>query len=253
MFIAKKMLTLMLMPLSICAVLIAIGVLLIWRRKDKAGKLLVMATGLLLFALSYDPLADCIIAPLENRYPPLTDFIGFDHIQWVVVLGGGQNNDPRLPPSARISLSSQARLIEGIRIQRALPQVRLLLSGGSVFDARPEAENLAAAAAMLGVRGGSVVLENDSRDTGEQAEFIRRIVRDDPLILVTSAAHMPRAMALFEKQRLNPLPAPADFTATAVSGPSPQRFFPRAGALRKVEHALHEYLGLLWLKVSDGV
>jgi hypothetical protein len=87
MFIAKKVATLMLMPLSICAVLIAIGVLLMWRRKDKTGKLLVTATGLLLFALSYDPVADRIIAPLENRHPPLIDL---NHIQWVVVLGGAR-------------------------------------------------------------------------------------------------------------------------------------------------------------------
>jgi hypothetical protein len=31
---------------------------------------------------------------------------------------------------------------------------------------------------------------------------------------------------------------------------NPYRFFPRAGELRKVEAALHEFLGLLWARVT---
>jgi uncharacterized SAM-binding protein YcdF (DUF218 family) len=66
---------------------------------------------------------------------------------------------------------------------------------------------------------------------------------------VTSAIHMPRAMLVFEQKGLKPISAPTDFEDRIRKENSPNQFFPRAGELRKVEAALHEYLGLLWARV----
>ena len=251
MFVLKKIVTLLLMPMSFCLGVLGVGILLLWmRRRIGAAKIVLTLGVLILTALSFSAVADPLIKPLELWYPPLLDTSTLKDVKWVVVLGGGHTFNPTLPPNAQIGNSSLARLVEGIRIHRELPGSKLLLSGGAVFDPVPEAETMAAVARMLGVSPDDMVLESQSKDTGQQSQFVQAIIRNDRCVLVTSAVHMPRAMLLFEQQGLKPIPAPTDFGDWMRKENSPNQFFPRAGELRKVESALHEYLGLLWAKVT---
>jgi uncharacterized SAM-binding protein YcdF (DUF218 family) len=205
---------------------------------------------LVLAALSFSAVADQFIKPLELWYPPLLDISGMKDVKWVVVLGGGHTSSLELQPNAQVFNSSLSRIVEGIRIHRELPESKLLLSGGAVFDPVPEAVTMAAVARMLGVSPDDMVLESQSQDTGQQAQFIQGIIRKDRCVIVTSAVHMPRAMLLFEQQGLKPIPAPTDFGEWMRKENNPNQFFPRAVELSKVESALHEYLGLLWAKVT---
>jgi uncharacterized SAM-binding protein YcdF (DUF218 family) len=251
MFVLKKIVTLLLMPMSLCLGVLGVGILLLWMRRRIGAAKIVLTFGILvLAALSFSTLADQFIKPLELWYPPLLDTSTLTDLKWVAVLGAGHASNPTLPPNAQIGSSSLARLIEGIRIHRELPGSKLLLSGGAVFDPVPEAETMAAVARMLGVSPGDLVLENQSKDTGQQSQFVQGIIQNDRCILVTSAIHMPRAMLVFEQKGLRPIPAPTDFGDWMRKEKSPNQFFPRAGELRKVEAALHEYLGLLWAKLT---
>ena len=253
MFVFKKIVTLLLMPLSFCLGVLGIGILLLWvRRRVGAARIAATLGYLALTALSFSAVADQFIKPLETRYPPLQDTGGMKDVKWVVVLGGGHTSNPALPPNSQIGNSSLARLIEGIRIHRELPGSKLLLSGGAVFDPVPEAETMAAVARMLGVNPEGIVLESQSQDTGQQSRFVQGIIRNDRFVLVTSAIHMPRAMRVFEQKGLKPIPAPTEFGDWMRKESSPKQFFPGAGELRKVEAALHEYLGLFWAKVTGS-
>jgi uncharacterized SAM-binding protein YcdF (DUF218 family) len=251
MFVLKKIVTLLLMPLTVCLGVLGVGILLLWmRRRIGAAKILLTLGFLVLAALSFSAVADQFIKPLESWYPPLLDTSPLKDVKWVVVLGGGHASSPELPPNAQVFNSSLSRLVEGIRIHRALPESKLILSGGAVFDPVPEAVTMAAVARMLGVIPDDMVLESQSQDTGQQSQFVQRIVQDDRCVLVTSAIHMPRAMLVFEQKGLRPIPAPTEFGDWMRKETNPYRFFPRAGELRKVEAAFHEFLGLLWAKVT---
>jgi uncharacterized SAM-binding protein YcdF (DUF218 family) len=251
MFVLKKIVTLLLMPMSLCLGVLGVGILLLWMRRRIGAAKVVLTLGVLtLTALSFAAVADQFIKPLELWYPPLLDTSPLKDVKWVVVLGGGHASSPTLPPNAQIGNSSLTRLIEGIRIQRELPGSKLLLSGGAVFDPAPEAETMAAVARMLGVRPDDMVLERQSKDTGQQSTFIQRIIQNDRCVLVTSAIHMPRAMLVFEQKGLRPIPAPTEFGDWMRKETNPYRFFPKAGELRKVEAAFHEFLGLLWARVA---
>ncbi len=251
MFILKKIVTLLLMPMSLCLGVLGIGILLLWvRRRIGAAKVVLTLGFLVLTALSFSAVADQFIKPLETWYPPLSDTSTLKDVKWVVVLGGGHTSNPELPPNAQIGDSSLARLVEGIRIHRDLPGSKLLLCGGAVFDPVPEAETMAAVARMLGVNPEDIVLESRSRDTGQQAQFVQAIIHNDRCVLVTSAVHMPRSMLLFEQQGLRPIPAPTEFGDWMRKENGPDQFFPRAVELSKVEAAFHEYLGLLWARVT---
>jgi len=149
MFVLKKIVTLLLMPMSLCLGVLGVGILLLWMRRRIGAAKIVLTLGILvLAALSFSAVADQFIKPLELWYPPLLDTSTLTDLKWVAVLGAGHASNPTLPPNDQIGSSSLARLIEGIRIHRELPGSKLLLSGGAVFDPVPEAETMAAVARM---------------------------------------------------------------------------------------------------------
>jgi uncharacterized SAM-binding protein YcdF (DUF218 family) len=63
---------------------------------------------------------------------------------------------------------------------------------------------------------------------------------------VTSASHMPRAMAAFHEQGLYPHAAP---TYHHVKESQEWLVVPDAGGLHVSERAIHEYVGRLWLQL----
>ena len=72
------------------------------------------------------------------------------------------------------------------------------------------------------------------------------------LILVTSAAHLPRSMIVFNKYGMQPIPAPVDFWVKQQQTVNPKIFFPSSLRINMMEGALHEYLGILWLRFKSG-
>jgi uncharacterized SAM-binding protein YcdF (DUF218 family) len=247
MFLLKKIVAPLLLPLSICLEILCAGMLLLlFSRRQKTGKTLMLLGIASLVLFSYPPFADVFLRSLESKYSPLVDVAPFSDVAWVVVLGGGHHSDTTLPVTSQLSESSIIRLAEGIRIHRLLPESRLLLSGGAVFDPVSNAKVMAKAAGIMGIESDAITLEERSRDTKDQARFIHEIVGDNRFILVTSASHMPRSMALFRKRGMDPIPAPADYWVKKRQTIFPGFFVPNAGSLRKTERAFYEYLGLGW-------
>jgi uncharacterized SAM-binding protein YcdF (DUF218 family) len=248
----KKATTLLLMPLFLGLTLMWVGLILERARRFKRYAGALAAAGVVLVTLlSFQPVANEFIKPLEMCYPPLVDLQSVRGAKWVVVLGGGHASNPDRPANLQIGSSTLARLVEGLRVQAQLLDSRLVLSGGAVFDPVPEAVTMAAVAKALIGKGADPLLERDSKDTKDQARFVGAIVKDDPFVLVTSAIHMPRAMLLFRKQGMDPVPAPVEIADFARTDFNPSNFFPRAAALSRVEAAWHEYLGLFWATLAD--
>jgi uncharacterized SAM-binding protein YcdF (DUF218 family) len=80
-----------------------------------------------------------------------------------------------------------------------------------LISADSDALVLQDAALVLGIDQSRIAIENKAKDTAEQAIEIKRLVKNDRIVLVTSAIHMPRAMALFTKQGIDCVSAPTDF------------------------------------------
>lgn len=254
MFLFKKIAGPFFLPLSLCLELLFIGLFLLWfTEKQRAGKILVSLGLLCLVLISYDLSANLLLQSLESRYPPDLSSRAISEVKWIVVLGGGHRLDERLPANERLSSTSLARLIEGLRLQRQAPQSRLLLSGGPVFGGVAEAEVMAETARELGTRPEQMRLESFSKDTESQAEAIRKIVLGDPFLLVTSAAHLPRSLALFQKAGMNPRPAPADYQVKEDPFLRPSKFFPSVEALGKSQTAFYEYLGWSWAMAQNKI
>ncbi len=262
MFIAKKILSLFLNPVSLGLAILILGLFFLWAtRKQRLGKIVVTLGTLFLLLLSLPFLPSQLLTTLEGRYPALLhpETIAWQggadaaSPKWIVVLGGGHVSDPRLPVNSQISQPALGRLVEGVRLYKAIPGSKLLLSGGGAFDPVPEADVMARIAVLLGVKPQDIMLERDSRDTEDEAVIVAEMVGARQIILVTSAAHMPRSVALFKKHGLQPIPAPADYQVKEAQGPNPSRFFPKAGYMEQAESAWHEYLGLVWARLRGSI
>ncbi|MCE9667804.1 YdcF family protein [Myxococcus stipitatus] len=166
----------------------------------------------------------------------------------VIVLGGG------LDPSASERTgrpeynAAVERVLRGFELLRAGRARRVLISGGSLDpspEAVVEADVLSRQLQAWGIPAERIVTEGRSRNTRENAVESERIVRREgwrTLLLVTSAAHMPRAAGCFAAVGLRPDTLPVD-----VRSPSERTgrlsWLPRAAFLAQSTDALRELAG----------
>lgn len=257
MFLLKKLLGPLLFPFPFVSLLMITGLALLWfTRKQKISKMLLSGAALILLSLSLG-LSRWVLLPLERQYEPLMDPAAVNRpeapIKWIVVLGGGGVYNPKLTSTSQLSGATMARLIEGIRLYRQLPGSKLIVSEGSPVQSVTVADVMAKVARELGVVAEDIVMEKLSADTESQAQTVLPMVGQDTFVLVTSASHMPRAMAMFRKAGTNPIAAPTEFRAVGSAIWSPSAIYPNASEVRGVELGMHEYMGLIWAKVRGKI
>ena len=256
MFALKKLVSALLLPLPLCLGLGALGLLLLWfTRRQRAGRVLVTVAVLLQSLLALDGVADLVLDPLERHRPVLVPGSSSPldararQARFIVVLGGGHTPSPGLPTNSELNVVTLARVVEGVRLKQQLPAAQLIVSGAFAPDGTPHAELLAREAQSLGVPAADIIQERRTWDTADEARLIKDRLGPAPFILVTSASHLPRALRLFRKQGLDPIPSPSDFGALDPPGLTAAALIPGAGPLSKVERATHEYLGMFFSRL----
>ena len=226
---------------------------LISRRRGLAGILMTLVVCLSLVC-GYGWKARDKVIERESSFPPIVEerlrVLQKDPPRFVVVLGSGHVSDARLPATGQIGGSSLARLAEGIRLQRQLPEAKLVVSGGAVNDPVANARVVAAVAESLGVAKEQMIIEDRPLDTVEEAKYLAPLLNDAPFLLVTSALHMPRAMAIFQSQGLRPVAAPTDYVIKNSSVPPPGSYLPSLANFDLSHRILYEWLGELWSRAK---
>ncbi len=243
-FLLKKFLGNLLLPLPLTLLLLLGALLFMLRRKTRwFGILLVcVATGLLLIS-SYAPLSHRLLADFENHVPSYSQQnLPADYI---VVLGNWHQSVPDQPLTSQIRPDGIVRLVEGIRIYRLNPGSRLVFTGYSATptDAVSYPAKLRELALELGVPDDDILTFDGPRDTIEEAQLIARVFPVARLVLVTSAMHMQRALGLFRGAGLDPQPAPTEHLSKPIKS---WWTFPSSKTLADTEYWVHEKLGLLW-------
>ncbi len=212
---------------------------------------------LLLTSFAYEPVCNLLLSPLENAYPAFdqesveSSNPDFDP-KYIVVLGGGHSGDSSDNPLNRLSDASARRLMEGIRLSILYPKAKLLLSGGNAYGPQSNAEIMSLTAESLRVAKKKILQEDQSLDTKDQAHLVKEIVGTNQFLLVTSASHMPRSMALFASLGMDAIPA-VTRTLSLNSRFSPGNLFPSEFEIYKSRRAVYEYLGLLWGKLNQQI
>jgi uncharacterized SAM-binding protein YcdF (DUF218 family) len=247
MFAFKTLVGRLLMPLPVAAMLVFIGIVLALRGYRRTARMATAGGALIGFGASLSPVGHALVAPLEARYPAVIDAAALDPApKFVVVLGGGYQRQAGWPITAQLTPTSMVRLAEGLRLWRQLPGARLILSGGAAEPGQVgTARGYALAAAALGVSGAPIIIINDRPlDTRAEIRAVREEVADSPVLLVTSAVHMPRAMAYCSQFGVRAVAAPTGYLTQPGTDWNLAALIPSSLALQKTETALHEYWGL---------
>lgn len=249
-----KILKYLIDPFSIFWLLLLLTlVTVLLKRKNLSRWLAVSAMGW--FLLISTPLVpNAVINSLEGRYGPVyVKTLADSSVEYhIIVLGGGHGFDDRLPPNSLLSRNAIGRLNEGIRLFRQLPNSKLVLSGSTSTPRRTtQAEMLQKTALLLGINKGGIILQNEPRNTFEEAEvYAKNYGNKCPIILVTSAAHMPRAMQVFEHFGMAAIPSPTNYKLMG----SWKKKWVGLPAMRNIENlkaGIYEYVAMFWYWLRD--
>ena len=249
--ILSKLLPVFLYPLGLSTlILILIG--LFSRPGNKWGRLLLGFALLILIPPSLTVVADALICSLEQKYP-VRAIREYPRAGAIVVLAGGVA-DVRPETLKPRPGNNFDRLYQGYELFKSQKARLIVVTGGHIGwqvrkDSATEAELMAALLHSFGVSKENILVEPNSRNTHENARNTARILLPSGIqrvLLVTSALHMPRAVACFEDTGLEVIPAPADQLHDVQGKTTLLDFLPDANALAASSNALKEYLGLLY-------
>ncbi|WP_025733826.1 YdcF family protein [Carnimonas nigrificans] len=214
---------------------------LIARGWPRVGITLAVMIGAAFLILCIPRVSLWLSAPIERITPAAP-------AQWsnagaIVVLGGGRAAASSRSPE-RINLDSFARVAEAARIAR-ITHLPILLTGGAPGGERASEAQLMAQALSDSFAQQPRWLENDSRNTAENACYSAAILKErgiETVVLVTTAFHMARAQRDFERAGIKVIAAPTGFSSAP---PGLLGWLPSTLGLAQSQRALHEAVG--WL------
>lgn len=232
--------TLVFLFLLVVTVYVVLG-----KRRGRRRFLLFLAV--FLYYLSATPfLPYFLLKNLEKGYsiPREEDL---SKVKNLVVLTGRIYGDPGLSLEERFSRETLIRFLVALEIKKRFPEKRIWIVGGS-FEGKG-ATYLQELAERWGIK---VEALDTPLDTLKSAKEVKGIIPSgEPFYLLTSAYHLPRALFLFKKEGLNPLPYPTNYNHLLCK---PSRFFlylfPHDLYLNLTNLAFQEYLGLAYYKIK---
>jgi uncharacterized SAM-binding protein YcdF (DUF218 family) len=237
-------------PLHQVLLLALAGLVLLGLRRKRAGFRCLTLAGLWFFIVAVSPVPTWLISGLERTFLPLAPqgyAAGLPAKAHILVLGGGYTYSRSLPPNNQLSPASLGRLVEGVRLHRLIPDSKLVCSGASRISGYSQARMFSETAAFLGVRPEDTLMVTTPRYTEEEArDYLERFGDSHPLILVTDAVHMPRAVFWFRQYGMDPIPSPTNHRFKPDADRTEFPFRPAPGKMALMDLVLHEYAGLLY-------
>jgi uncharacterized SAM-binding protein YcdF (DUF218 family) len=248
-FALKKLVGFLAEPLSLALLLALFALALAVLRRRRAARWVGVACVVFLYLCATPLVGRLLCAPLEHRFPPLHEADVPAGLGYILVLGSSYRPHDAVPVTAALDSEGLTRVVEGVRLHRQLAVPKLILSGGGAGGAAGPAEGYRILARSLGVDDAAIITLTAPLDTTGEAQALVGRIGSEPFILVTSATHMPRAVELMRRAGARPIPAP---TAQRVTSESMQvlAWLPQTSGLAATSSALHEYLGLLALRVG---
>lgn len=241
-----------LLPPGIIIVILIVYSVWLSRREKNAARLLGLVT-IIFYLISTNFVGEMMIRSLESRYNPPQSVEG----DVIIILGGGATLDtPDIDGLGHPTGATANRLITGARLYHTLG-VPIIISGGQVFEDTGNEANIAKRILLeLGLPENKIIIEDTSLNTRENVQNIKSILEDNVFqkpVLVTSAFHMERSLRNFSKLNINVQPFPTDYRSNININISVNKFIPSYGALNNFCTAIHEYLGIIALRMDKCI
>lgn len=239
-------------PLNLCVTLLVVALVLFMARHRRTA--FFMAAAGICWAVFWSLPATSLWAGgrLEQLYPQQLPS-ELPTAGAIVVLGGNTANNrpnwfepfdkdtaaPRVDTAAILYKSHRAPLI--------------VLSGAALEGKTSEAQIMARTLEDQGVPKEAMILETRSRNTHENGLYTAaklKALHITRILLVTSALHMPRAMAVFRKQGIIATAAPAAPQIFVPAEPGFSFWLPNMRSLDASRSIIKEYVGMLayWIR-----
>ena len=252
-FVLSKILGFFALPSNALIAIGLIGLVLLFTRFTRLASWLVVTSLVLIAIAGLSPLGNALILPLEQRFPLWDASRGPP--DGIVVLGGAVTPDVSVARGAVALNEAAERITATVELARRYPDARIIFSGGTnalIADEPVEAAIAVREFEALGVAHERITAEEQSRNTIENAVFSRLLADPKPgqrWLLVTSAYHMPRAMAAFRAAGFPVEAYPVDWrTRGPVDAVRP--FASLGDGLRRTDTATREWVGLLVYRLT---
>jgi uncharacterized SAM-binding protein YcdF (DUF218 family) len=240
-------------PLHLGMTLLAIALgLRLLKRRPRTRKWLVIVACAEMWIFSLRLVSEPLTWGLEHRFARAPE-LARDPAAIVLLCGM-----TRVPARGEYELTDAGdRLVEAVRLAHLYTNATVIISGAYIDDYGSdysEAKTLQKLMTEMGVDPDRIHVDDRSRNTLENARETRRILGDSitspnhgPILLVTSAMHMPRANGCFVKAGVDVVPWPVDYRMRSLGL---RGLFPGIDDMSHSNDALHEYFGLLAYRLN---
>jgi len=254
-FLVNRIVSTLVNPFAIGLFFLFLSIAFILKKKNRLAFWVNVVAILWLWIWATQALYSVIGYQLERRYPP----VPVEHLpaaDAIVVLGGGMGGNTNFPYAEM--WSSADRAWHAARLYHA-GKARLIIPSGTL-------EEYATVPLLLdlGVPRDAIHVENQARNTEENARFVESLVmslvksgnQSEPtVLLVTSAWHMQRALFMFKRTRLKCVPAATDHEASICRdrGLTWNAFFPSPDLFSRNSMMFKEWLGFFLCRVKYSI
>ena len=235
-------------PIGSTIGILALAILLLAGRYRRCALAALLAALSWLWLSSTPFVAEWLAGGLERRFPP----VEVSHLPSadVAIVLGGAIAEPT-PPRVEVELlNTSTRVLEAARLYRLGKVKKVLVVGGNHpwnSTPIPEAEFVRKLLIEWGVPSEAVVIDGQSRNTYENARDVlklRETTSFDSALLITSAMHMPRAMAVFQHAGI-PVTASTVHVVAVRHAATIIDWVPNVAALSTTTAAMKELIGIL--------
>jgi uncharacterized SAM-binding protein YcdF (DUF218 family) len=248
----SKLLPFWIYPLGFSvAILFLVFLSQLFSGRIKTAFVLLLVTGGLWLS-STQRASEWLIWTLERDYPEQA--MGMVGQAEAILLLGGALTPPTHTASFPNLHESSDRILHAMRLYKAGKAAKVVISGGQLpWEGAPQSESEATAELLVGwgVPAEAILVEKVSANTYQNAIFSKAILKEQGIaevLLVTSAFHMPRAMAVFERAGIRAVPAATDHLGARDGDGDLLEWMPDPWALYVTTLAIKEYVGMAYYR-----
>jgi len=213
MYLIAEIIHFVIQPWHLCLGLVMLGLALLALDHRRLARYSFWASGGLVAVISLTPVADWLAWSIEDRIEPGAFEIG--DISGAIVLGGSTGSGELTEMRGVYLLTGAGERLAAIpSLRRRRPDLPIIVTGNP-----DEARITRAFLADVGVDPDTIIFEDESRNTYENATFSAAILPDPAgeYLLITSARHMPRSVGTFRQAGVEVIPYPVDYRALPPS------------------------------------
>lgn len=255
-FVVSKLVGFVIQPLNLIALLLVVGLAAALLRLRWLAALFPALALFILVVSVWTSAGSVLLEPLEDRFsrpaaPP-------EKVMGIIVLGGFFEGGINLVRHGYELNNSADRIVEAAILARRYPDAEIVVTGGNgslLLAGEGDAVTAPRLLKALGIAPDRLRMETRSRNTYENAVFTRDMVDPKPgekWLLVTSAFHMPRSVALFRKAGFDVVAWPADYRTAGNEHLSLARDN-AIDCLQNMTLAIREWIGLAAYRLSGKI